>query len=95
MDTMANVMLTNSWLKFVDMSLFTMCVVIRIQSSNIDIFDPEVPVASINVSCVQTCCTLDVCIHIATHTVNNGTSTNFNQQYVNIILAIITILLYF
>jgi hypothetical protein len=32
---MANMMLTYSWLKFVDMPLFTMCVVICIQTSNI------------------------------------------------------------
>jgi len=34
-------MLTHSWLKFVDVSLLTMFFVIRIQSYNIEVFDPE------------------------------------------------------
>ena len=37
---------------------------------------------------------LDVCIHVATRIGNSGISEIFNQEYVNIILAVIFILLY-
>jgi len=37
---------------------------------------------------------LDVCVHITSHIANNGISMKSNQEYVNIILAIISILLY-
>ena len=36
-----DIMLTHTWLKFSDMSLFTVHVVICIQTSNLNIFDPE------------------------------------------------------
>ena len=38
---------------------------------------------------------IDVCahVHVSTHIVNNGTSVNFDQEYVDIILAIVSILL--
>jgi len=38
---MAVVMLTCSWLKFIDMSLFVTHVIICIQTSNLGVFDPE------------------------------------------------------
>jgi hypothetical protein len=38
---------------------------------------------------------LDICIHVDTHVVNNEVWVNFNQEYVNIILTIISIFLYF
>ena len=37
MDIMAIMMLTYSWLNFTDMSLFTMCVVTYVQTSNIEV----------------------------------------------------------
>jgi hypothetical protein len=37
---------------------------------------------------------LDVCIHITKHIVNNKISVNFNQEYDNIPLAIISIISY-
>jgi len=37
---------------------------------------------------------LDVSIHVTTHIVNSGVSVNCNQQYINITLATITILIY-
>jgi len=40
MDIMANMILTQSWLKFTYMLLFTMCVVTCIQTSNIEVADP-------------------------------------------------------
>ena len=38
---------------------------------------------------------IDVCAHVhtSTHILNNGTSVNFDQEYVDIILAIVSILL--
>jgi len=41
MDNMIIAMLTSPWLKFSDMPLFTMCVVVCTQTSNFDIFDPK------------------------------------------------------
>jgi hypothetical protein len=41
MNITASNMLTYSWLKFIYTPLFTMCVVICIQTSSIDVFDPE------------------------------------------------------
>jgi len=41
------------------------------------------------------CSILDICIHVDTHVVNNKVWVNFNQEYVNTILIIISILLYF
>jgi hypothetical protein len=38
---MAVVMLTSSWLKFTVMSLFITHVVVCIQTSDLDVFDPE------------------------------------------------------
>jgi hypothetical protein len=38
---MDSMMLTYSWLKFNDMLLSTMCVVTCLQTSNIDVFNPE------------------------------------------------------
>jgi hypothetical protein len=38
MDDMASMILSYSWLKFTDILLFTMCLVIRIQIYNIDFF---------------------------------------------------------
>jgi len=38
---------------------------------------------------------IDVCVHVTTHIVNNVMLLNFNQEYVNIILATICILLYY
>ena len=35
---------------------------------------------------------LVISIHVTTHVVNSGVSVNCNQQYINIILATITIL---
>jgi hypothetical protein len=40
-DVMASMMLTYFWLKFIDTPLLTMYVVVCIQTSNIDIFDPD------------------------------------------------------
>jgi hypothetical protein len=37
---------------------------------------------------------LDVCVHVTTNMANNGISIKSNQEYVKIILAIISILLY-
>jgi hypothetical protein len=37
---------------------------------------------------------LNVCIHVITHSVNNNISVNFCQESVNILLAIISVLLY-
>jgi hypothetical protein len=41
MDNMTITMLTSSWLKFSDMSLFRVCVVVCTQTSNFNIFDPK------------------------------------------------------
>jgi len=41
MGTMAVVMLTCYWLKFIDMSLFITHAVICIQTFDLDVFDPE------------------------------------------------------
>ena len=45
-------MLKSPWLKFNDMSLFMVCVIVCTQTSNLDIFDPKVPLVCIAVSCV-------------------------------------------
>jgi hypothetical protein len=37
---------------------------------------------------------LDVCKHVTTHSLNHNISVNFYQEYFNILLAIISILLY-
>jgi hypothetical protein len=47
MDIMASMMLPYSWLKFIYMPLFIMCVVIRTETSNIDIFNPEESIKSL------------------------------------------------
>jgi hypothetical protein len=36
---------------------------------------------------------LDICTHVTTHTVNNGVSMNFNQEYFRIILSVLSTLL--
>ena len=41
MDTMAVVMLTCSWLKFIDMSSFITHVVVFIQTFDLDVVEPE------------------------------------------------------
>ena len=41
-ETMASVMLIYCWLKLIYKPLFTMCVVMCIQTSNINVFDPEI-----------------------------------------------------
>jgi hypothetical protein len=38
---MAGKMLTNSWLKFTDMLLFTVCLITEIQTSNVEVCNPE------------------------------------------------------
>ena len=38
--------------------------------------------------------TLDACVHVTKHIANSGISMQSNQEYANIILAIISILLY-
>lgn len=38
---MASIMLTNYWLKFIDLSLFIICAFICAQMSYIDVFNPE------------------------------------------------------
>jgi hypothetical protein len=70
---MASMMLTYSWLKFSDMSLFTMCVVICIQTSNTEGFVPkdQVRVPCIDVSCVGR---RFVLITSTMHGVNNSKS---------------------
>jgi len=40
-DIMASLMLTCSWLKFMYMALFAVCVITCIQSFIIEVFDPE------------------------------------------------------
>jgi hypothetical protein len=40
-DIMSIMMLTYSWLKLIDKPLLTVCVLIFIQTSNIDIFHPD------------------------------------------------------
>jgi hypothetical protein len=47
---MDSIMLAYSSLKFVDVSLFTVCVVICTQSCNIEVFDPEGFVRAVGMS---------------------------------------------
>jgi hypothetical protein len=54
MHIMPNMMLTFSWLNLIDMSLFTMCVVVCIQTA--DIQKDQVPVLCSDVSCVGLNC---------------------------------------
>lgn len=37
---------------------------------------------------------LDVCVHVTTYIVNIDKSQNYNQEYVNIVIAVASILLY-
>jgi len=41
MDIVASKVLTYSWLKLIDMPLFTVCRVSRMQTSNSEVYDPE------------------------------------------------------
>ena len=41
MGIMVRILLTHSWLKFPDMLLFTLCVVICIKTTNNKVFDPK------------------------------------------------------
>ena len=57
MDIMVCMILTRFWLKFIYKPLFTICVVIRIQISTIDVFLQKypVPVPCIDVTCAGSC----------------------------------------
>jgi len=55
---MASMILSYPWLKFTDVLLFTMCLVIRIQTSNIDFFylERSRPFATYRSALYMRCC---------------------------------------
>lgn len=90
----ASIMLTYCWLKFVDVPLFTVCVAICIQTSKVQHVCTQDTLIDATGTSGSKISMLDDCIRITTHIVNSDISTNFNQEFVNITLAIVSILLH-
>ena len=103
---------TYSWIKFIDVHLLILYVVICIQTSRSKFVIQKDRVC---VSCSRVLCTPtldislhdkstwsfwiknsnpDICMHTTTYNINDGTSANFIEEYVSIMLPRTSIFLY-
>jgi hypothetical protein len=83
----SGMMLVCLCLQFIDTPLCTMCLLICIHTSNIDVFDGDIifprrthQCEGLQLSASKTSI-LGVCVHGTTHIVNNDMLVNFNQIY--------------